>query len=93
MSKKNGLKDLRDYWVVFNEFGYFGISRDVFEFFDFGHSKPLFQLQNELSPRFVDQMVTNQWKSFVRHCVFGTDENLLLGVYEASEKMYNILKR
>ena len=38
-------------------------------------------------------MVRNQWTILCKTLCFRTDENLLLEVYEASEKVYNTLKR
>ena len=59
-----------------------------FEFFDFGHSKPLFQLQNEVvSGQYGDQAINQSAHSLCQTLCFWTDENLPLGVHQAPEKV------
>ena len=62
----------------------------IFEFFDFGHSKPLFQLQNEvvstIPGQYGDQAINQSAHSLCQTLCFWTDENLPLGVYQLPEK-------
>ena len=63
----------------------------IFEFFDFGHSKPLFQLQNEVvstNPWQDGDKAMNQSTRFLCNMLcFWTNENLSLGVIQAPEKL------
>ena len=62
-----------------------------FEFFDFGHSKPLFQLQNEvvstIPGQYGDQAINQSAHSLCQTLCFWTDENLPFGVHQAPEKV------
>ena len=61
-----------------------------FEFFDFGHSKPLFQLQNGVAStipgQYGDQAINQSAHSLCQTLCFWTDENLPFGVHQAPEK-------
>ena len=58
-----------------------------FEFFDFGHSKPLFQLQNgvvsTIPRQYGDQAINQSAHSLCQTLCFWTDENLPFGVHQA----------
>ena len=63
----------------------------IFEFFDFGHSKPLFQLQNEvvstIPGQYGDQAINQSAHSLCQTLCFSTNENLPFGVHQAPEKV------
>ena len=63
----------------------------IFEFFDFGHSKPLFQLQNEVVStipwQYGDKTINQSTRYLCHMQCFWTNENLSLGITQASEKL------
>ena len=63
-----------------------------FEFFDFGHSKPLFQLQNEvvstIPGQYGDQAINQSAHSLCQTLCYWTDENLPLGAPITREGEY-----
>ena len=63
----------------------------IFEFFDFGRSKPLFQLQNEVVStipwQYGDKAMDQSAHSLCQTLCFWTDENLPFRVHQAPEKV------